>query len=116
MRGGKESRLNYVKKSDHITKQWRSFDNILSTVANLWSDTDTKNNSTESILPGIPALSTETLKETFLQLGGGISDFTDLKKYMVVVKIVWRWDQRIMEEGAIIVVEVEYRVREGVIA
>ena len=53
-----------------------------------------------------PALSTETLKDTFLHLVGYISDFTDLKKYTVVVNIVWRWGQLIMEEGAIIFAEV----------
>ena len=116
MRQKKESRLNSVKNADRITKQWRSFENIISTLYNLWSDTDTINKPTESIIQGIPALSTETLKDTFLHLVGYISDFTDLKKYTVVVKIVWRWGQLIMEEGAIIIAEVEDGVREGVIA
>ena len=106
MRQKKESRLNSVKKAARITKQWRSFENIISTLYNLWSDTDTINKPTESIIQGIPALSTETLKDTFLHLVGYISDFTDLKKYTVVVNIVWRWGQLIMEEGAIIFAEV----------
>ena len=73
--------------SSQITKKGISFEKILYTVANLRSDTNTTNNANEFFFQGILSLSYYTIKYTFFQLWGGISDFTDLKKCMAVKEI-----------------------------
>ena len=57
------------KKAPRITKQGRYFEKIVSTVANVRSDTNTTKYSIDSIIQGILVLSDENLKDTFLHLG-----------------------------------------------
>ena len=98
-------RVNAVTKSACITNQGISFEKVLSAVSNLWSDTKTTEGSTEYFLQCILALSSGILKDVSLQLGGNISDFTDLKKRIVVMDTAQRWVKRIIEEGEIICYE-----------
>ena len=71
---------NSIKNSSRIIKQGILFHKILSTVARIYSVTDTTDESTESALQDITPLSFDNLKDAFLHLGGNIHDFPDLKK------------------------------------
>ena len=85
---------------------------ILSAVANLWSDIDTMEYFTYSVLQGIPTLSSYTLNDALLHFRGNISDFPNLEKCTVAVKITNGWGNQIIEEGAITALKAEVRVRE----
>ena len=73
------------------------------------------NNFTEYVLQGILILSADILKDVFFHFGGNISELPDLNNHMIAVEIARRWGWRITEEVAIIVVKVEYILREGAI-
>ena len=103
-------------ESSHITNQGISFEKILSVLANLWSDTDATEESTDSVLQGIISLSSDTLKDAFFHLGGNISDLPDLNNSTVAVGIAQMWGKHIIEEGAMTSVNPEDGLREGVIA
>ena len=60
-------------------------------------------------------LSTDTLKESFFQLGGNISDFSDINKCVKEVDIEKRWGKTVTEEGYMTVMKLDYGVTEGVI-
>ena len=109
-------RVNAVKKLAYIIKRGGSFENILSTLENIWSYTNTLEDSTESVLQVISDLSYDTLKDNLFHLVENISDLLHLKKRTVVVETVKRWGKCIIEEGAITVLKEEDGVREGVIA
>ena len=91
---------NYVKRKYRIIKIWRSYDNIISTVTNLLSITNTTEDYTDSFLQTIIPLSSETLKDDFFHLGGKIRDLPDQKKQTAAVKIIRRWGKDIIKEGA----------------
>ena len=76
-----------VKKVAHIIKRGRSYDNILDVVSNLLSTTNTTEDSTESILQATPNLSSETLKNYFIHMGGHISELTDFRKLTTALEI-----------------------------
>ena len=109
MKQKNSSKLNVVEKATHIIKEQISSDNILSTLANLWSDTKTKNNLTYSVLQGILSLYSYTLKDALFNLGGNISELPKIKKRTVTVEIRRRWGQGITEEVEIIVVYAKYK-------
>ena len=73
------------------------YDNILSAVANLLCATKTTEDSTDSILQSTIPLSYDTPEETFIHMGGKISDLTDLKKKMVPLEIERRWGKDIIK-------------------
>ena len=62
--------VNSVEKSARVTKQGRSFENILSKLENIRSYTNNMEEPTEYFLQVIITLSTYTLKDTFFHLGG----------------------------------------------
>ena len=71
--------------------------------------------STESILQGILAISSDTLKDALFCLGVNISDLTNLKKRKFVVEIKKGWGKHIIEEGEMNFLKAEDIVRDGVI-
>ena len=71
---------NYVKRASHIINRGVSYYNILFTVANLLSVTNTTEGSTESIIQAILPLSSDTLKDDFIHMGGNIGYLPNLKK------------------------------------
>ena len=79
-----------------MTKQGSYFERLLSMVSNLWSNTNTMEESTEFFLQSILVLFTNTTKYAFFRLGGNVSDLTDLKKRIFAVEITRRWGQSIM--------------------
>ena len=81
---------NSVKKAACITKRLKSSDNILSTLTKIQSDTKSMDTYTESTLRDILTLSSNTLKDTLLQLGGNIIDLPNLKNHTSEVEIVQR--------------------------
>ena len=89
--------VNALKNASWIYKQERSFEKIISMVANLHSDTKTAEESTGSTLQVILALSGYTPKDTLFHLGVNISEFRDIKSNMVVVGFSHRWVKRITE-------------------
>ena len=66
------------------------FENITTSVSNLWSDTKTTEDSTNSVLQGIFALSADTLNDAFFHLGGNISELSNLKNFAVTADITQR--------------------------
>ena len=108
--------VNAFKKSSHIIKRGSYFERIIFTVANLRSDTNTTENSTDSILQIILALSSDTLKDTLFHLGRKIIDLPNLNNHTVTVDITKRWVKHIIEEGAMTVLKAEDTVREILIA
>ena len=90
---------NSVKRAAHIIKRGSSYDNILSAISNLLSVTNTTDESTESIIQATPPpLSYDTPNETFIHMGGNISDLPDLKKQMIALDIERRRDNDIIEK------------------
>ena len=69
--------------------------------------------STDSFLQITPAVSSDTLKDAFFNLGENISDFNGLKKSMVAVEITKRRGGNITEEGTMTDIKAEYGVGEG---
>ena len=65
------------------------FIHILSAVENL--------EPTKSILQDILPLSSATIKETFIHMGGKVNYFTELKKRTVVLDIERRWGKDIIK-------------------
>ena len=59
------------KEAAYITKWGIYFEKTFSTEANLWSDTETTNNSTDSVFQVLVDPYDDILKWTFFQLGGG---------------------------------------------
>ena len=106
-------RINDSKKASRTNKRGGSFENILKAIANLRSDTNTTEDSTNSVLQGILSLSSDTLKYDFFHLGGNISECPNLKKWKVAVGISQRWGKHIMKEEAMILAEEEDRGKEG---
>ena len=88
--------FNSVKKSYRIIKRGISCDNILSAVANILSDTNTTEDFTDSILQDIFPITSDTLKDDFIHMGGNIGDLPDLKKQTVVLGIERRWGKGII--------------------
>ena len=78
-------RYNYVKISARIIKWGSSYDNILSSVANLWSVTKTTEDLNDSILQDINPISYENLKDAFIHMGVKIIGLPDLKNQMVTL-------------------------------
>ena len=101
---------NSIKNSSRIIKQGILFHKILSTVARIYSVTDTTDESTESALQDITPLSFDNLKDAFLHLGGNIHDFPDLKKWTFMVQISKRWGKGIIKEGAMSFLKENYGV------
>ena len=99
----------FSKNESHITKQGGSFEKILSTVVNLQSDTNTIEDSTNSVFQVILDLYADTIKEAFFHFGVNISDFPGLKNHTVIVKISHIWGKNITEEGTITVAKEENR-------
>ena len=93
-------RSNSVKRAARITKRGNSYDNILSSVANLLSAIKTTKEYTGSILQAILPLSSDTSGGAFIHMGGKISDSPDLKKRTITLEIERRWGKDIIEEGA----------------
>ena len=81
----------------HIIKQGRSYDNILSAVTNFLGSANTTEDSTDSILQATHHLSFDTPKDTFIYMGGNISDFSNLKKQTVTSEIERRWGDDIIK-------------------
>ena len=71
---------NSVKRTACVIKLGIYCDNILSVVANLLSVANTMEESTDSILQAIMPLSSDSLKDAFIHMGGKIIDLLDLKK------------------------------------
>ena len=67
------------------------------------SVTKTTDKSTDSVLQDIIPISSDSFKDTFLHLGGKLSDLPDLKKRTFVVEIVRRWGKYIIKKGARII-------------
>ena len=65
---------NYFKRAARIIKRGSLYDNIISAVANLLSDTKTTEYSTDSILQSILTLSSDTIKESFIHMDENIGD------------------------------------------
>ena len=78
---------NSVKRSARIIKRGISCDNILSAVANILSDTNTTEEFTDSILQATPPITSDTLKDDFIHMGGNIGNLPDLRKQTVVLEI-----------------------------
>ena len=87
---------NFVKRSARIIKRGISCDNILSAVANILSAKNTTEEFTDSILQAIPPITSDTLKDDFIHMGGNIGDFPNLKKQTVVLEIERMWDKGII--------------------
>ena len=68
---------NSVKGEACIIKWGISYDNIITTVANICSDTNTTDNSTNYALQNIIPLYSDTLKDASFHLGVNISDLLD---------------------------------------
>ena len=94
--------LHNVVKADLslIIKRGSLYDNILSAVANLLSATKTTEDSNDSILQAIYPLSSDTLKGAFINMGGKISDLTNLMKKTFALDIERRWGKDIIKEEA----------------
>ena len=78
MRQKKSVRVNEVKEYSRIIKQGSSFENLLSTVTNLNSDTNTTKESTEYFLQGILSLHTDTINNYFFRWGRRLVSFPTL--------------------------------------
>ena len=61
--------------------------------------------SIESVLQVIITLSYDTLKYALLYLGGRISHLTNIKKQTIAVGIAMSWGKYIIEEVAIVIIE-----------
>ena len=83
---------NSVKRAARIINRGISHDNIISAVAKL--------DSNDSILQAILPISSDTLNEAFIHMGGKIRNVPEIKKQMVVLEIEKRWGQDIIKEGA----------------
>ena len=101
MRQKNSVQVNSVKKVALVTKQGKSFENILKSVINSVSDTNTTEDTNNSTLQGIIILSSDNLKYAFFHLGVNISELPNLQKRMVVAEISWRWIKCTKEEGTI---------------
>ena len=108
-------RVNSVKMEAHITKQEISFEEILPTVENFWSDTKTTEDSNDFDLQIILSLSSDTLKYALFHLGVNIRGLTNLKKHKLVMYIAQRWGNNIKQYGEITVANDKDGLREGVI-
>ena len=93
---------NYVKRDVRIINWGIPHDNIFSTVDNLLSDTNTTEDSTDSILQYTPPPPPyyDILKEAFIHMFGKISYFTNLNNCTVPLEIERKWGMDIIEEGA----------------
>ena len=88
---------NSVKRSARIINRGISYDNILSAVTNFLGSANTTEDSTDSILQATHHLSFDTPKDTFIYMGGNISDFSNLKKQTVTSEIERRWGDDIIK-------------------
>ena len=93
-------RENSVKREARIIKRGSSYNNIISDVSNPLSVIKTMEEYTDSILQDILHLSSDTLKNAFIHMGGKITDFSDLKNQTVLLDIERRWGKDITEERA----------------
>ena len=82
--------IQFCEKENRIIRRGRSYDNIFSAIINILSVTKNMDESTDSILQYIISLSSENLKNDFINMGLNISNLIDQKKEMVTVETARR--------------------------
>ena len=90
---------NSIKREARIIKRGSSYNNNLSAVTNLISDTNTTEESTDSILKYIIPLSSDTPKYAFYHMGEEINNLPDLKKRTDALEVARKWGKDIIKEG-----------------
>ena len=89
--------IQFCEKENRIIRRGRSYDNIFSAIINILSVTKNMDESTDSILQYIISLSSENLKNDFINMGLNISNLIDQKKEMVTVETARRWGKDVIK-------------------